>query len=473
MGRATIGNDREVLSSGVLIDGRYRLDERLATGGMGDVWRATDVSLGRTVAVKVLLPTLLADPTFGTRFRSEARMLAALHHPGVVRVYDYGEGTVPEGGPIVYLVMEYVEGEPLSHLLAEGERLPPVDTMAIVAQAAQALHAAHRAGIVHRDVKPSNLMLRPDSSVMLVDFGVARSTAATTSITSTNAIIGTAMYMAPEQASGGKISPATDIYALGAVAYHCLAGQPPFDGNNPLEIALRHVTTEPPDLPADVPARVRELVGRALAKDPAGRYPDAASFARAARAIVAEPALASTAVAGSGGTSDTTVALADAPVSSPVRTRPAIPPPRTVPDGPVVAQPTRGGPSKRVITAAVAVALLVLGGITTLLLLANRDSNRPPGNAPPPSESSATVRTSGPAQPGGGAPPTRRSPGSTRSSTAPTGTPSESAAPSAASSAPETPATTPAGGATSDQAAGSPTLDGGTPDQAPTTGAAR
>jgi eukaryotic-like serine/threonine-protein kinase len=308
---------------------------------------------------------------------------------------------------------------------------------------------------------------------MLVDFGVARSTAATTSITSTNAIIGTAMYMAPEQASGGKVSPATDIYALGAVAYHCLAGQPPFDGNNPLEIALRHVTTEPPDLPADVPAPVRDLVRRALAKDPAGRFPDAASFARAARAIVAEPALASTAIAGSAGSSDTTVALADAPVARSVGTRPAIPPPRTVPDGPVVAQPARRGPSKRVIAAVVAVTLLVLAAVTTLLLLANRGNNQPPGNVPPSSGSSAPVQSSEPAQQGGVVPTTRRSPGPTRSRAASASTTAGSAEPSAESSAPETPATTPAAGATSEQAAGSPTPVGGTPDQAPTSAAAR
>jgi eukaryotic-like serine/threonine-protein kinase len=469
--RTSIGNDREVLSSGVLIDGRYRLDDRLATGGMGDVWRAHDVSLGRTVAIKILLPALVADPAFGARFRSEARMLAALHHPGVVRVYDYGEAGGPAGDPVTYLVMEYVDGEPLSHLLTERERLSPADTMAMVAQAAQALHAAHRAGIVHRDVKPSNLLLKSDGSVMLVDFGVARSTAATTSITSTNAIIGTAMYMAPEQASGGRISAATDIYALGAVAYHCLAGHPPFIGGSPLEIALRHVTAEPPELPADIPAPVRELVDRALAKEPAHRFPDAASFASAARAVVAAPAFASTLIAGSAGTGDTTVALPDTPVAGSVATRPAIPPPRTAPDGPTVAQPSRRGPSKRVVTAAVAAALLVLAAVTTLLLLANRGDSGSPGggNVPPSSESPTRARTSTATQPGGGAPPTRRSPTQARSGAPSTGAPAggETDAPSQESTPSEAPPTTPAGGgATSEQAANSPTPQDA-PDETP------
>jgi eukaryotic-like serine/threonine-protein kinase len=465
-----------VLSSGVLIDGRYRLDDRLATGGMGDVWRATDVSLGRTVAIKILLPALLADPAFGARFRSEARMLAALHHPGVVRVYDYGEATGPSGDPVTYLVMEYVDGEPLSNLLTERERLSPADTMAMVAQAAQALHAAHRAGIVHRDVKPSNLLLKSDGSVMLVDFGVARSTAATTSITSTNAIIGTAMYMAPEQASGGRISAATDIYALGAVAYHCLAGHPPFIGGSPLEIALRHVTADPPELPAAIPAPVRELVGRALAKEPAHRFPDAASFASAARAVVAAPAFASTLIARPAGAGDTTVALADTPVAGSVATRPAIPPPRTAPDEPAVARPSRRGPSKRVVMTAVAAALLVLAAVTTLLLLANRGDSGSPGggNVPAPSESSTPARSSRPAQPGGGTTTTRRSPTQARSATTTTGAPGESPAPTRGSTGSDERTTAPAGGggATSEQAAKSPTPNDA-PDETPASGAAR
>ncbi|MEU8191951.1 serine/threonine-protein kinase, partial [Micromonospora carbonacea] len=276
-----------MLSSGVVLSGRYRLDDRVATGGMGDVWRATDQVLGRRVAVKVLLPALVSDPDFIARFRAEARIMAALRHPGIVQVYDCGEDDLPSGGRADYLVMEFVEGEPLSRRIEAAGHLGVAETMSIVAQAAQALHAAHAGGIVHRDVKPSNLLVQEDGTVVLVDFGVARSTNVT-SITSTNAVPGTALYMAPEQAAGRPVSGATDIYALGAVAYCCLTGGPPFTGDNPLQVAVRHLDDEPPELPADIPGPVRDLVSRALAKDPAARYATGAAMAEAARATIAD-----------------------------------------------------------------------------------------------------------------------------------------------------------------------------------------
>ncbi|MFG1673508.1 serine/threonine-protein kinase [Micromonospora sp. NPDC049282] len=272
-----------MLSSDVVLSGRYRLDDRVATGGMGDVWRAKDLVLGRQVAVKVLLPALVSDPDFIARFRSEARIMASLRHPGVVQVFDCGEDELPDGSRADYLVMEFVAGEPLSRRIEDAGQLEVAETMSIVAQVAQALHGAHGRGIVHRDVKPSNLLVQDDGTVVLVDFGVARSTNVT-SITSANAVPGTALYMAPEQASGRPVSGATDVYALGAVAYCCLTGSPPFTGDNPLQVAVRHLDDEPPELPAEIPAPVRELVSRALAKDPADRYPSAAAMADAARA---------------------------------------------------------------------------------------------------------------------------------------------------------------------------------------------
>ncbi|GAA1808996.1 hypothetical protein GCM10009835_30100 [Planosporangium flavigriseum] len=277
-----------MLCAGDVLGGRYRLDEPIADGGMGEVWRATDVSLTRTVAVKVLRPALVKDPDFDTRFRSEARMMAALTHPNVVNVYDYGRSALNTGGNIAYLVMAYVDGDPLSRRIVDSGRLSVAETMSVVAQAADALHAAHMHGIIHRDVKPGNLLVQPDGAVKLVDFGVARSPAVT-QITTANAILGTAMYMAPEQASGHPVSPATDIYALGAVAFHCLAGHPPFNGETPLEIALQHVSDPPPPLPGDIPPRVQMLVARTLAKNPADRYPTAAAFAATARAVTANP----------------------------------------------------------------------------------------------------------------------------------------------------------------------------------------
>ena len=270
-------------AAGDLLGKRYRLEDRIASGGMGEVWKATDEVLGRTVAVKVLHPRMFADPGFGARFRTEARVMAALRHPGVVDVYDYGENGGEGGTPIAYLVMAYVDSEPLSERISAAGTLEPAETMAIVAQTARALRAAHSAGVVHRDVKPGNLLIRPDGHVVLVDFGVARSSDATSAaLTGVNEVVGTALYMAPEQVAKRPITPATDIYALGAVAYHCLAGAPPFPGDNALTVAMRHLDEEPPALPDEIPEAVRALVIRAMSKEPEERYPTAAAMAEAA-----------------------------------------------------------------------------------------------------------------------------------------------------------------------------------------------
>ncbi|MFG2054581.1 protein kinase [Micromonospora sp. NPDC048930] len=315
-----------MLSSEVVLSGRYRLDDRVATGGMGDVWRGTDLVLGRHVAVKVLLPALVSDPDFIARFRAEARIMASLRNPGIVQVFDCGEDQLPDGSRADYLVMEFVDGEPLNRRIEAAGHLEVAETMSIVAQVAQALHAAHNRGIVHRDVKPSNLLVQEDGTVVLVDFGVARSTNVT-SITSTNAVPGTALYMAPEQAAGRPVSGATDIYALGAVAYCCLTGTPPFTGDSPLQVAVRHLDDAPPELPAEIPPSVRDLVARALAKDPADRYPSGAAMAEAARAAIGESPtsivpLALRGAAGPPGTrDDLTVAAPPATAAPPGRRR--------------------------------------------------------------------------------------------------------------------------------------------------------
>ncbi|RGC68059.1 Serine/threonine-protein kinase PknA [Micromonospora sp. MW-13] len=265
----------------MVLNGRYRLDERVATGGMGAVWRCTDTLLDREVAVKVLLPSLVDDPEFITRFQAEARMMAALRHPGIVAVHDVGQAALDDGSRVSYLVMEYVDGEPLVVWLRRAGRLDPASTMSVVAQAAEALHAAHTGGIVHRDVKPGNLLVERDGSVVLVDFGIARSRS-TAGITAAHMVLGTASYMSPEQATGQPVSASSDVYALGAVAYFCLAGRPPFDGENPLQVALRHAQDEPAPLPPGIPPPVVELVARAMAKRPADRYASAAELADAA-----------------------------------------------------------------------------------------------------------------------------------------------------------------------------------------------
>ncbi|MET0416231.1 MAG: protein kinase [Actinoplanes sp.] len=263
-----------------MLSDRYQLTERIAAGGMGEVWRGVDLMLQRAVAVKVLLPALTADKEFITRFRTEARMMAALRHPGIVQVYDYGSQA-----PVDYLVMEHIDGIPLSRRIADAGRLSPAETMTIVSQMAGALQVAHEAGIVHRDVKPGNLLIRPGGAIVLVDFGIARSTAVT-GITSTNVVLGSVNYMAPEQAEGKPISAATDVYALGGVAYCCLTGRPPYAGENALAVLTQLVHGELPTLPPDVPPAVAAVVLRALAKEPARRFPSAAAMAQAAQAAV-------------------------------------------------------------------------------------------------------------------------------------------------------------------------------------------
>ncbi|WP_319460640.1 serine/threonine-protein kinase [Micromonospora sp. RTP1Z1] len=266
-----------MLSPGVQLGNRYRLDERIASGGMGDVWRGTDQVLGRTVAVKSLLPALLDDPGFAERFRGEARSMATINHPGVVDVYDFGSDQ-----NVAFLVMEYVEGDALSSTLSRVGRLTPARTMALLAQAADALHAAHEKGIVHRDVKPGNLLVRPNGTLVLTDFGIARSDLVG-QLTAAGSVLGTASYISPEQATGAVATPASDVYALGVVAYQCLAGRRPFEGDNPLEIAMKHVSEAPRPLPNDIPPQVKAIVERALAKDPAARWPSAAALAGVAR----------------------------------------------------------------------------------------------------------------------------------------------------------------------------------------------
>jgi serine/threonine-protein kinase len=269
-----------VHGAGVQLGGRYRLDERIGGGGMGEVWRGTDEVLGRTVAVKIMLPALLDEPGFAERFRAEARTMARLKHPGVVNVYDYSSDATT-----AFLVMEYVDGDPLSRTLGRVGRLTAARTMALVAQAADALEAAHAAGIVHRDVKPGNLMVRANGTLVLTDFGISRSEVA--GLTGTGTVLGTASYISPEQAAGQVATAGSDVYALGVVAYQCLAGRRPFEGENPLEIAMKHVREPPPRLPDDIPPAVREIVMHALAKDPAHRWPSAAALAAVARQAAA------------------------------------------------------------------------------------------------------------------------------------------------------------------------------------------
>lgn len=272
-----------------LVDDRYEFLRLLATGGMGQVWCARDTVLRRDVAVKVLRSEFTGNPTFLTRFRAEAQHTAALVHPNIAAVHDYGEvvpGPDGHGEHVAYLVMEFVDGEPLSALLAREGRLAPERTLRLLRQVAGGLAAAHAAGVVHRDVKPANLLVTRDGTVKITDFGIASSTASVP-LTLTGQVIGTAHYLSPEQAQGSRATPASDVYALGAVAYECLAGRRAFDGENSVQIALKQLREEPLPLPLDVPEQVRRLVERALVKDPAARFPDGAAFRDAVDLVLA------------------------------------------------------------------------------------------------------------------------------------------------------------------------------------------
>ena len=245
-----------------VVAGRYRLEGRIAAGGMGEVWKGTDVVLGRPVAVKLLRAGYAQDPGSLARFRSEARHAASLSHPGIAQVYDYGQAEPP------YLVMELVDGPSLAQVLGGGP-LDPGRAMDVVAQAAAGLDAAHRAGLVHRDIKPGNLLLGPGGQVKITDFGISRAAGSAT-VTGTGELLGTPAYLAPERLAGQVATPASDLYSLGVLAWECLAGTPPFTGT-PVEVALAHRDRPLPPLPAAVPADVAALVAELTARDPLAR----------------------------------------------------------------------------------------------------------------------------------------------------------------------------------------------------------
>lgn len=266
-------------TSGLTFGGRYQLTSRVAIGGMGEVWQATDLVIGRTIAIKILKDEYLGDPGFLERFRAEARHAALVNHEGIANVFDYGE----EDGS-AFLVMELVPGEALSAII-ERERVLATDrVLDIVAQTALALHAAHQAGLVHRDIKPGNLLITPDGRVKITDFGIAR-IADQVPLTATGQVMGTVQYLSPEQASGHPASPSTDIYSLGIVAYEMLAGRRPFTGESQVAIAMAQINETPPELPATVAEPVRNLVYSSIAKKPADRPASAQHLARAAQSL--------------------------------------------------------------------------------------------------------------------------------------------------------------------------------------------
>ncbi|GEC22344.1 hypothetical protein PHY01_46270 [Pseudonocardia hydrocarbonoxydans] len=271
-------------AAGVLIADRYQLDRRIAVGGMGEVWEASDTRLGRSVAVKVLRPELSDDEEFLHRFRIEARTVASLDHTGIAAVHDYGEDDPSDSGRrTAYLVMELVRGEPLSAVIARGP-IEAGETLRIIEETARALQAAHERGFVHRDVKPGNILVRTDGLIKITDFGIAKAADAVP-VTRSGMVMGTAHYIAPEQASGAEAGPAGDVYSLGIVGYECLAGHRPFRADSAVAVAMMQVRDEPPPLPGTIPVEARELIESVLVKDPTQRYATGGEFAEAVAAV--------------------------------------------------------------------------------------------------------------------------------------------------------------------------------------------
>ncbi|MBE1514945.1 protein kinase domain-containing protein [Nesterenkonia halotolerans] len=265
---------------GILMGERYQLTERIAIGGMGEVWKASDQVLGRTVAIKILKEEYTGDEAFLRRFRAEARHTALLNHPGIADIYDYGEQSGSG-----YLVMELVPGRPLSVLLETDKTLSWEKTLSIIAQTGRALQVAHDQGLVHRDVKPGNLLITPTRRVKITDFGIAR-LADQVPLTATGQVMGTVQYLSPEQATGQHATGSSDIYALGIIGYEAIAGHRPFTGESQIAIALKQVNEPPPALPETVPEPVRALIMSMLEKDPSQRPMTATKLAEAADALL-------------------------------------------------------------------------------------------------------------------------------------------------------------------------------------------
>ncbi|MFI7574537.1 Stk1 family PASTA domain-containing Ser/Thr kinase [Micromonospora sp. NPDC049497] len=284
-----------------LLGGRYQVGELLGYGGMAEVHRGRDLRLGRDVAIKMLRTDLARDATFQMRFRREAQNAASLNHPAIVAVYDTGEETAPTGETLPFIVMEFVNGRTLKEVLGAEGRLQPRRALEICADISAALEFSHRHGIIHRDIKPGNVMLTQTGQVKVMDFGIARALASgATTMTQTSAVIGTAQYLSPEQARGEAVDARSDVYAAGCVLFELLCGHPPFVGDSPVSVAYQHVREAPPtpsDINPDVNPAVDAIVLKALSKNPLNRYQSAGEMradllrAAAGRPVLATPVL--------------------------------------------------------------------------------------------------------------------------------------------------------------------------------------
>jgi serine/threonine protein kinase len=280
-----------------LLGGRYQVGELLGYGGMAEVHKGRDLRLGRDVAIKMLRTDLARDATFQERFRREAQNSAALNHPAIVAVYDTGEEVSATGEKLPFIVMEFVNGQTLKEVLAQEGRLQTRRALEITADICAALEFSHRHGIIHRDIKPGNVMITPNGQVKVMDFGIARALASgATTMTQTSAVIGTAQYLSPEQARGEAVDARSDVYAAGCVLFELLVGHPPFVGDSPVSVAYQHVREEPrapSSINREVSPDVDAIVLKALSKNPINRYQSAQEMrADALRAVAGRPVLA-------------------------------------------------------------------------------------------------------------------------------------------------------------------------------------
>ncbi len=346
---------------------RYEIGGVLGRGGMAEVHRGRDLRLGREVAVKVLRSDLARDPSFQVRFRREAQAAASLNHPAIVAVYDTGEDRSTTGNT-PYIVMEYVEGETLRDVLRREGVLPPQRAMSLAADICGALDFSHRNGIVHRDVKPGNVMITPAGSVKVMDFGIARAVSdSAATMTSTAAVIGTAQYLSPEQARGEGVDARSDVYSLGCLLYELVTGAPPFTGDSPVSVAYQHVR-EDPRLPSsinpDIPPELDSILLKAMSKNPANRYQSAAEMrndllrALAGQRVEATPVL---------GEAERTAVIG------------AVPPgPRRGADGWDDDEDAAARRKRNRVIAAVVGALVLIGAVVGIALLLGSDDEETP-----------------------------------------------------------------------------------------------
>src|SRR3954467_10633476 len=348
-----------------LVGGRYELGELIGYGGMAEVHRGRDSRLNREVAIKVLRADLARDPSFLNRFRREAHSAAGLNHPSIVAVYDAGEDLTADGTPQPFIVMEYVHGRTLRDIVKSEGRLPVRRAMEIVAEVCSALDFSHRNGIIHRDVKPANVMITPQGAVKVMDFGIARAVADNSAtVTQTANVIGTAQYLSPEQARGESVDARSDVYSTGCLLYELITGVPPFQGDSPVAVAYQHVR-ENPVLPSarnpELPRVLDSIVMKSLAKNQQNRYQSAGEMqADLQRALADQPVLAE-------------AVMTDAERTQIIARTP--PPPIPLQDG----VPGDDDDHRRtgLIWAAVVIALLlVIGAAAYAIVFLGKDSNQ-------------------------------------------------------------------------------------------------